>query len=761
MTTYTLTGGVSVYYDINDDDIINGVDNTATLELVVPQSTTTMSYTVLTLPSGDVPGEGDETVDIDVNLYNIRINGINMGEGTAIAIETSIFEVTWTDIGGVTRTTTVLVPFTENPINVPGIGLTSTDFIFAIGGDPLPTISSVADWNSFESSITSLVIPTGAFGPGTDIPLSSLGSTVSEDDTITGTSGNDVFFGGKGNDTINGFNGNDTLDGGNGNDTLNGGKGRDTLRGGAGNDVLIGGDGNDTIITGDNTESDFVQAGKGNDKVVLSGMKKGYVQLDHSDLSAGVTVSVDGNANTASVDKGAGGLTTIIDIAKPLMSATPISGVGISGTAHNDTFNITPGNGGWMQVRGNAGDDIFNVGASTGAVRLDFKNATSGITANLKAKTIADDGFGDTDTISGPGRVTEIRATMFNDDITGSNGKDSFILMAGTDVLDGGAGLDRLRYDRSGVDGVNVDMSTGVATGLWKGQAFHHSFTNIEHVRGSNGADNIMGNDAIDVLIDGRGGNDRVEGGFGNDTLIGGTGNDVVWGDKGHDRLEGNEGKDKLFGESGADKLLGGKGNDTLNAGKGNDVLNGGSGADNLIGGAGKDTASYADATTKLKVDLGNAAKNTGEAKGDSFKSIEHLKGGSKADKLFGNGDGNRIEGGNGGDRLDGRGGNDTLVGGKGNDTLIGGKGNDILDGGPGSDTFVFNAGADTIRKFNGDKLNLDDVLWGNTALTKAEVLDFASVVNGDTVFDFGSGNTLTIEDYTDIAGLETVLTII
>lgn len=111
-------------------------------------------------------------------------------------------------------------------------------------------------------------------------------------------------------------------------------------------------------------------------------------------------------------------------------------------------------------------------------------------------------------------------------------------------------------------------------------------------------------------------------------------------------------------------------------------------------------------------------------------------------------------------DKLIGGSGADKLVGSAGNDVLKGGAGNDIMDGGPGRDTFVFDDGADVIRDFDGDKLRLDDALWDNTALTKAEVLAFADVVAGDTIFDFGGGNTLIIEDYTDVAGLQAVLTL-
>ena len=76
------------------------------------------------------------------------------------------------------------------------------------------------------------------------------------------------------------------------------------------------------------------------------------------------------------------------------------------------------------------------------------------------------------------------------------------------------------------------------------------------------------------------------------------------------------------------------------------------------------------------------------------------------------------------------------------------------MTGGADVDTFVYSRGNDTVTDFDGDMLRLNDVLWGEAALSVSQVLDFAEVQNGDTVFDFGNGHTLTLENYTDIAGL-------
>jgi len=65
------------------------------------------------------------------------------------------------------------------------------------------------------------------------------GSTETEDDFLTGTTGRDRLEGQNGNDTLLGGGGNDVLAGGAGNDLLNGEAGRDILVGGTGNDIFV------------------------------------------------------------------------------------------------------------------------------------------------------------------------------------------------------------------------------------------------------------------------------------------------------------------------------------------------------------------------------------------------------------------------------------------------------------------------------------------------------------------------------------------
>ena len=259
--------------------------------------------------------------------------------------------------------------------------------------------------------------------------------------------------------------------------------------------------------------------------------------------------------------------------------------------------------------------------------------------------------------------------------------------------------------------------------------------------------------------------------GTGNDTVRGNEANNVLDGNAGNDTLRGLRGKDSLFGGDGADQLLGGNGADDLSGGTGTDLLNGGNG---------QDRANYSASHAAVGVDLELSVQSSGgTAQGDTLISIENLLGSAHSDSLSGNSETNLIRGGRGDDAVDGRAGNDKLYGatgkdnldggtgndqlfgGRWSDTLSGGAGNDRLSGGMGRDTFVYDGGHDTIVDFANDKLNIDDVLWGQAIWTKSQVLATATVAGADTVFDFGGGNTLTLEGYSDLDALGSDLTIV
>ena len=126
-------------------------------------------------------------------------------------------------------------------------------------------------------------------------------------------------------------------------------------------------------------------------------------------------------------------------------------------------------------------------------------------------------------------------------------------------------------------------------------------------------------------------------------------------------QLIGDDAANTLSGTPGNDTLDGQGGDDTLNGLGGDDILIGGSGADSLNGGAGNDWASYSTATAAIIANLATPAINTGDASGDSYRSIENLLGSDFADTLIGDAMANILEGGAGNDTLRGAAGADTF----------------------------------------------------------------------------------------------------
>lgn len=146
---------------------------------------------------------------------------------------------------------------------------------------------------------------------------------------------------------------------------------------------------------------------------------------------------------------------------------------------------------------------------------------------------------------------------------------------------------------------------------------------------------------------------------------------------------------------------------DTFGLGGGDDRSFGSGGADQIDGGLGLDVVDYWTSAQGLLVDLQLPQLNSGIAAGDTYISIEGIKGSSFADTLRGDRHANTIWGGDGVDVLHGRLGDDQLFGEAGNDVLLGGAGADTIDGGAGVDRVAYwtDTGSVTVDLFF-DELN-------------------------------------------------------
>jgi Ca2+-binding RTX toxin-like protein len=118
----------------------------------------------------------------------------------------------------------------------------------------------------------------------------------------------------------------------------------------------------------------------------------------------------------------------------------------------------------------------------------------------------------------------QTRAVQSDDTLIGNALDNSFRPGAGNDSIDGGDGVDELRYSNAG-SSINIDMSLSTGQVIADGFGGTDTIASIERFRLSNNADSFIGS-ATDERVRGSGGNDSLSGGAGNDTLTGGSGDD-------------------------------------------------------------------------------------------------------------------------------------------------------------------------------------------------------------------------------------------
>jgi Ca2+-binding RTX toxin-like protein len=566
--------------------------------------------------------------------------------------------------------------------------------------------------------------------------------------------GADSLSGGALDDLITGAAGNDRLSGGAGDDVMTDGTGADTLAGGAGADLFVlSSDGERDVIADfqlgiDRLDLSAWGAVYSLSELTLSATATGIL------LAYGTEVLEIRAANLLTIQPQQLTVQDLFPLWHAPSANRDAQGriLGnetaefLSGTSQNDVFLWS---GGSDTIAGDAGWDIADFTGATRPILIDmlFPNSSTGAGDQITLIEIEVVwGSAQADTIYGSNLAEAFSGSAGNDILVGRGGNDSqfgstgddvLVGSAGADWLDGEAGFDTAGYWNAAV-GLVIDM---VSPSSGTGEAAGDRFSGIEQIVGSAYADTIGGT-ADGNRLDGGAGADRLLGREGDDTLIGGQGDDVLLGGAGADVLQAGSGfdtvaywyatsavhaelhgnalatgeaagdqfhevealsgssfADRLGGDAasnflngylGDDTLLGLAGADTLFGDAGTDVLIGGTGDDLLSGGVGWDTAGYWGAATAVVIDLISLARNTGDAAGDTFVSIEALAGSAHADSIWGDDLANFVSGHTGNDCLYGRDGADSLVGDAGDDLLIGGTGADRLDGGAGRDQVAY-----------------------------------------------------------------------
>lgn len=527
-------------------------------------------------------------------------------------------------------------------------------------------------------------------------------------------------------------------------DEFHGDDAAQTIRGQGGDDVLEGRGG-----------ADVLDGGAGNDTA------------SYESAPTGVSVSI----RTSDIRQLLGNSDEIGD---RLISIENLTGSNFAdGLSGGDGANVLKGLGGDDRLDGRGGADRLDGGKGTDTALYDLSNA---------GVTISTDGSAGSGGFAAGDRLTSIEnivGSSFRDVITGANdsvgnvfegrgGDDDLRGLGGDDVLmgglginliDGGVGIDTVSY-RDIAGPVSVSLQDFGNGGNASASGLSDTIFDVENVDGTEAGDFVLADGNANRLrgfggaddLRGLGGIDRLEGGEGDDVLMGGTGGDVLIGGNGRDtatyRLSekpvhvdlslgrgftGEADGDTLSGienvigsNAGGDRLIGDALANELSGLNGDDVMIGGAGGDKFAGGNGFDTVSYETAASPgIALDLADLSLNTGDARGDSFSSIERyvgsafgdfmggtdgidtFDGGKGNDKLFGRWGDDVIHGGDDDDLIDGGGWSDQLFGDAGNDVIIGGGGADAMDGGEGLDTVTYESASGPIA------LDVNDVSFG------------------------------------------------
>jgi Ca2+-binding RTX toxin-like protein len=420
-----------------------------------------------------------------------------------------------------------------------------------------------------------------------------------QNDIILGLGGHDTIQGAPGEDLILGGDGNDALEGGEGADDLHGGDGSDwavynnsawgvtvslatgsgwfgdaeddvlvsieNLRGSAHADDLFGNNGDNSF---DGNEGDDTILGEGGNDTLQGGLGADHLHgglgidmASYKDASAAVLVNLTSGAGYGGEALG----DTLIWIEDVYGSNY---GDGLFG---NDAANALWGGGGADLLQGKGGADRLNGGPGFDTAFYDSSPEgvfVSLFTGHTDGGHAEGDVLGSIENLYGSAHADTLWGDNGVNEINGGGGDDSLKGFGGADTLNGNTGYDTVSYEES-PEGVFVSLFSGHTDG---GTAEGDVLINIENLTGTAYADDLWGDDNINVLK-GMNGNDTLKGIGGADTLLGGLGNDDLEGGDGNDTLNGGAGVDDLYGGGHADTFVWTSTGDTSTANANADVI--------------------------------------------------------------------------------------------------------------------------------------------------------------------------------------------
>jgi serralysin len=400
-----------------------------------------------------------------------------------------------------------------------------------------------------------------------------LSSSQSEFDLLSGI---ENLIGSPFNDTLKGDANANILIGADGNDDMTGGGGNDQLIGSFDTSELDGGPGDIARYFGNQAAYSVTlnadgtwriadnRAGSPDGTDTLGGVET--FRFDDGDMRIGSEANdhFDGSGLPQVFIGGAGRDTVsyenfpiiITPFAANLVSAqSTASGTGLvasladpstnTGWAAGDTYisieNLI-GSRGDDKLSGDNNDNTLEGGAGAdqlfGGAGIDtasYEHAAGAVIARLSGTKInTGDAAGDSYS-----SIENLIGSAFNDELIGNDQSNVLEGGAGADRLFGGDRLDTASYEHA-AGGVTADLSnasnnTGAAAG--------DTYMSIENLLGSGFDDQLVG-DSLNNVLTGGGGDDILRGNDGKDELIGGLGADSLNGGVGKDRLTGGLGAD-------------------------------------------------------------------------------------------------------------------------------------------------------------------------------------------------------------------------
>jgi Ca2+-binding RTX toxin-like protein len=585
--------------------------------------------------------------------------------------------------------------------------------------------------------------------------------------TITGTAGDDILEGTPESDVINGLGGNDTIvdQFAYGNDTINAGEGNDTVivsRFGQ-NTILTpltidGGSGDDLLRIGPTYGRNvFLSGGAGRDRIEIFNAAQFAIDAGADDDVIKITAAHGAMSMDASITLGSGADVVLFSYATYAgFGAIDITfsdfATGLSGDRidFGDLFaNVSEPLGGSLTQQGtDAVLTIHNVQftfQNTSAAALTAFNLGGFTPAGLVSYTI--NGTNGPDTLAGQLGADVVNGGDGDDIISGGYSADQLNGGAGNDDIDGGPGNDVLR------GGLNDDIlrdSAGIGTGTMYGDEGDDTFLFTRPVNGpivsaamygGAGADTFLVDVPYQSTV-------TIDGGAGADTAsIGYAGGSVDLGDD----------DDTLILSPKAGATI------SIELGSGSDLITFNGGPPELVLANGIHITDFQEGDGGDVIDIFSHIALTWDYVTNPLSDPEYFGGGRLGLVKFDGLDhgqitafnlsgfatdgspfaGQTFTGDGGANSITGSRGGDTIDGLGDTDTLRGGWGSDTLNGGDGNDNLDGEGGSDTVDGGAGNDI----------------INDF---VQGDDTLNGGSGNDVIHlrRDWTTISRVASVIAI-